>query len=52
MGDEKVKFLLTISPSLRQKVKRMAKRHDVSMNEFIVTVVQEFIALQEKSRGN
>lgn len=47
-----VKFLLTMDYELRKKVKRMSKRHDVSMNEFITTVVREFISLQEKDKQN
>lgn len=42
------KFSLTIPKELRNRIKREARKNDVSMNEYIVTVLQQFVDLTEK----
>lgn len=43
------KFLLTMPVSLRVDIKRQAKKHGVTMNEYIVTVLQQFVDLQRSN---
>lgn len=47
-----VKFLVMLPAELRGKIKREAKKHGISMNEYIVTVLREFIALQGAKDDN
>lgn len=47
-----VKFLVELPAELRGKIKREAKKHGISMNEYIVTVLREFVALQGNKNGN
>lgn len=46
-----VKFMLSMPPTLRGDIKREARKHGVSMNEYIVTVLSQFIDIQRSSRN-
>lgn len=45
------KFLITIPSELRGKIKREARKHGITMNEYIVTVLEQFVAMQGNSNG-
>lgn len=38
--------MLTLPEDLRSKVKREARKHDITMNAYIVTVLEQFVAIQ------
>ena len=42
----KVKFMLTIDSSLRTMIKREARKHGISMNEYIETVLTQFVNIE------
>ena len=42
----KVKFLLTIDSNLRTMIKREARKHGISMNEYIETVLTQFVDME------
>ena len=42
----KVKFMLTIDGSLRTMIKREARKHGISMNEYIETVLTQFVNIE------
>lgn len=46
---EEVKFLIKLPEDLRESIKREARKNGITMNEFIKTVLEQFIAIQ---RGN
>lgn len=48
----KVKFLMTLPVELRATIKREARKHDLSMNDYMVTVLEQFIAIQGGNNGN
>lgn len=48
----KVKFLMTLPVELRVTIKREARKHDLSMNDYMVTVLEQFIAIQGGNNGN
>lgn len=47
-----VKFLMTLPVELRATIKREARKHELSMNDYMVTVLEQFIAMQGKDNGN
>ncbi len=47
-----VKFMVSLPETLRLAIKREARRNNVTMNEFIVTVLEQFIEIQRGQRGN
>lgn len=46
-----VKFMLSMPPTLRGDIKREARKQGISMNEYIVTVLSQFIDIQRSSRN-
>lgn len=46
-----VKFMLHLTADLRIKIKREARKQGISMNEFIVTVLSQFIEIQKGYRN-
>lgn len=46
-----VKFMLSMPPTLRGDIKREARKQGISMNEYIVTVLLQFIDIQRSSRN-
>lgn len=47
----KVKFMLTIDNSLRTMIKREARKHGISMNEYIETVLTQFVNIERGRNG-
>lgn len=47
----KVKFMLTIDSSLRAMIKREARKHGISMNEYIETVLTQFVDIERGRNG-
>lgn len=47
----KVKFMLTIDSGLRTMIKREARKHGISMNEYIETVLTQFVAIERGRNG-
>nr|DAN20653.1 MAG TPA: transcriptional repressor [Caudoviricetes sp.] len=47
----KVKFMLTIDSSLRTMIKREARKHGISMNEYIETVLTQFVDIERGRNG-
>lgn len=47
----KVKFLLTIDSNLRTMIKREARKHGISMNEYIETVLTQFVDIERGRNG-
>lgn len=47
----KVKFMLTIDSSLRTMIKREARKHGISMNEYIETVLTQFVNIERGRNG-
>ncbi len=45
------KFLVSLPTSLRQQIKRQARKEGISMNEYIVTVLTQFVELQRGNSG-
>lgn len=45
------KFLISLPTQLRAKIKREARRNGISMNEYIVTVLTQFMELQGEISG-
>lgn len=45
------KFMLSMPPTLRGDIKREARKQGISMNEYIVTVLSQFIEIQRSSRN-
>lgn len=43
--------MVTLPEDLRSKLKREARKHEVTMNEYIVTVLEQFIAIQGVRNG-
>lgn len=46
-----VKFLLTIDSNLRARIKREARRHNISMNEYIAVVLEQFVNIKRERNG-
>lgn len=46
-----VKFMLSMPPTLRGDIKREARKQGISMNEYIVTVLSQFLEIQRSSRN-
>lgn len=46
-----VKFMVSLPVDLRVKIKREARRNGISMNEYIVTVLSQFLELQKGYRN-
>jgi len=46
-----VKFMLSMPPVLRGDIKREARKQGISMNEYIVTVLSQFIEIQRSNRN-
>lgn len=42
-----VKFMLHLSFGLRNKIKRQAIKNGVSMNQYIVTVIEQYIDIEK-----
>nr|DAR54751.1 MAG TPA: antitoxin [Caudoviricetes sp.] len=45
------KFLVSLPTQLRAKIKREARRNGISMNDYIVTVLEQFVELQGVKSG-
>ena len=45
------KFMLSMSPVLRGEIKREARKQGISMNEYIVTVLSQFLEIQRSNRN-
>lgn len=43
--------MVSLPKDLRTKIKREAKRNEVTMNEFVVTVLEQYIAIQGANNG-
>ena len=43
--------MLQLPRELRGEIKREARRHDLSMNDYIVTVLSQFLDMQKVKRG-
>lgn len=43
--------MLSMPPVLRGDIKREARKHGVSMNEYIVTVLTQFLEIQRSNRN-
>lgn len=43
--------MLSMSPTLRGNIKREARRQGISMNEYIVTVLSQFLEIQRSNRN-
>lgn len=46
-----VKFLLTIDSNLRARIKREARKHNISMNEYIAVVLEQFVNIERVRNG-
>lgn len=46
-----VRFMVSLHSDLRSKIKREARKNEVTMNEFIVTVLEQYIAIQGAKHG-
>lgn len=46
-----VKFLLTIDSNLRARIKREARKHNISMNEYIAVVLEQFVNIERGRNG-
>lgn len=46
-----VKFLLTIDSNLRTRIKREARKHNISMNEYIAVVLEQFVNIERGRNG-
>lgn len=47
-----VKFLLTIDSNLRARIKREARKHNISMNEYIAVVLEQFVNIERGRNGS
>lgn len=45
------KFMLSMPPTLRGDIKREARKQGISMNEYIVIVLSQFLEIQRSSRN-
>ena len=45
------KFMVSLPTQLRAKIKREARRNGITMNDYIVTVLSQFIELQGVRSG-
>lgn len=45
------KFLISLPHELRQQIKRQARKEGISTNEYIVTVLTQFVELQRGQNG-
>lgn len=45
-------YLLKLPDNLRAEVKREARKHGITMNEYITTVLEQFIAIQRGKNGS
>ena len=43
--------MLSMPPTLRGNIKREARKQGISMNEYIVTVLSQFIEIQRSNRN-
>lgn len=43
--------MLSLPFQLRQQIKRQARKEGISMNEYIVTVLEQFVELQRGQSG-
>lgn len=43
--------MLSMPPNLRGDIKREARKQGISMNEYIVTVLSQFIEIQRSNRN-
>lgn len=43
--------MLSMTPTLRGDIKREARKQGISMNEYIVTVLSQFIEIQRDSKN-
>ena len=46
-----MKFLLTIDSNLRARIKREARKHNISMNEYIAVVLEQFVNIERGRNG-
>ena len=47
-----VKFLLTIDSNLRARIKREARKHNISMNEYIAVVLEQIVNIERGRNGS
>lgn len=45
------KFMVSLPTQLRAKIKREARRNGITMNDYIVTVLSQFMELQGERSG-
>lgn len=45
------KYLLFLPDDLHSKVKREARKHNMTMNDYIVTVLEQFLLLQARQQN-
>lgn len=50
-GVEMSKYLLFLPDDLHSKVKREARKHNMTMNDYIVTVLEQFLLLQARQQN-
>lgn len=43
--------MLSMPPTLRGEIKREARKQGISMNEYIVTVLSQFLEIQRSNRN-
>lgn len=43
---DEVKFNVSLPYELRQRIKREARKHNISMNEYIVTILEKFVEIR------
>lgn len=46
-----VSFVIKLPSDLRKNIKREARKRGISMNEFIVTVLDQFVAYQQEQKN-
>ena len=46
-----VKFMLSMPPVLRGDIKREARKQGISMNEYIIIVLSQFLEIQRSNRN-
>lgn len=46
------KYLLVLPTELRGKIKQEARKHDITMNDYIVTVLEQFMSIQAGNKND
>lgn len=45
------KYLLVLPTELRGKIKQEARKHSITMNDYIVTVLEQFMSIQAGNKN-